>query len=184
MSDQHNTKSEDYDGLTMPFDIYLAQDEDSPSARGNHVAAQSVSSSPSSATYTPSSLQQAFGTPSMFYSSDAFSNFEASGSTNDAGPSRITNRGNQPATPLSNDYPISFQLPSFMQSGPPILTPGGGAEVLSAGMLLGETGREWFIRNGFEAPDSLRQNVTSSEQSRSNSVQRTYPRHEYQDDYS
>lgn len=49
------------------------------------------------------------------------------------------------------DFPASFQLPPFMQSGPPPLAPGGGAEVIPAGMMR-DTGRSWFYRNGFETP--------------------------------
>ena len=59
-----------------------------------------------------------------------------------------------------DDYPgedvdpsnsVQFQIPQFMFSGPPILAPGGGAEVL---FNAGGMGTSWFTNNVFdtEAP--------------------------------
>ncbi|OAX33139.1 hypothetical protein K503DRAFT_550172 [Rhizopogon vinicolor AM-OR11-026] len=49
----------------------------------------------------------------------------------------------------SND--IQFQIPQFMYNGPPILAPGGGAEILPAGFLdsPGSFASSWFAKNGF-----------------------------------
>ena len=46
---------------------------------------------------------------------------------------------------------LQFQIPQFMFNGPPILAPGGGAEVL---FNEGSTGASWFTNNVFdtEAP--------------------------------
>ncbi|KAG1730863.1 uncharacterized protein EDB91DRAFT_1307338 [Suillus paluster] len=46
---------------------------------------------------------------------------------------------------------IQFQIPQFMYNGPPILAPGGGAEVLPAGLLdsSGSFASTWFTNNGF-----------------------------------
>ena len=46
---------------------------------------------------------------------------------------------------------LQFQIPQFMFNGPPILAPGGGAEVL---FNEGSTGTSWFTNNVFdtEAP--------------------------------
>ena len=62
--------------------------------------------------------------------------------------------------PYPNDYPgedvdpsnsVQFQIPQFMFNGPPILAPGGGAEVL---FNASNTGTSWFTNNVFdtEAP--------------------------------
>ena len=42
---------------------------------------------------------------------------------------------------------VQFQIPKFMLNGPPTLAPGGGAEVLPAGMF--NPGASWFTNNGF-----------------------------------
>lgn len=46
---------------------------------------------------------------------------------------------------------LQFQIPQFMYNGPPILAPGGGAEVLPAGLLdtPGSFASTWFANNGF-----------------------------------
>lgn len=45
---------------------------------------------------------------------------------------------------------VQFQIPQFMLNGPPTLAPGGGAEVLPAGMYnAGGMGASWFTNNGF-----------------------------------
>ncbi|KAG9313649.1 hypothetical protein JVU11DRAFT_5981 [Chiua virens] len=49
-------------------------------------------------------------------------------------------------------HAVQFQIPQFMLNGPPVLAPGGGAEVLPAGLL--ESGpnslaSSWFANNGF-----------------------------------
>lgn len=46
---------------------------------------------------------------------------------------------------------LQFQIPQFMYNGPPILAPGGGAEVLPAGLLdsPGSFASSWFTNNGF-----------------------------------
>lgn len=46
---------------------------------------------------------------------------------------------------------LQFQIPQFMYNGPPILAPGGGAEVLPAGLLdsPGSFASSWFANNGF-----------------------------------
>ena len=45
---------------------------------------------------------------------------------------------------------VQFQIPQFMLNGPPTLAPGGGAEVLTAGMFnAGGMGTSWFTNNGF-----------------------------------
>lgn len=45
---------------------------------------------------------------------------------------------------------VQFQMPQFMLNGPPTLAPGGGAEVLPAGMYnAGGMGSSWFTNNGF-----------------------------------
>ncbi|KIK32481.1 hypothetical protein CY34DRAFT_19021 [Suillus luteus UH-Slu-Lm8-n1] len=46
---------------------------------------------------------------------------------------------------------LQFQIPHFMYNGPPILAPGGGAEVLPAGLLdsPGSFASSWFANNGF-----------------------------------
>lgn len=51
--------------------------------------------------------------------------------------------------PYSNG--IQFQIPQFMYNGPPILAPGGGAEVLPAGLLdsPGSFASSWFANSGF-----------------------------------
>lgn len=51
--------------------------------------------------------------------------------------------------PYSNG--LQFQIPQFMYNGPPILAPGGGAEVLPAGLLdnPGSFASSWFTNNGF-----------------------------------
>jgi hypothetical protein len=46
---------------------------------------------------------------------------------------------------------IQFQIPQFMYNGPPTLAPGGGAELLPAGLLdsPGSFASSWFANNGF-----------------------------------
>ena len=49
-------------------------------------------------------------------------------------------------------HAVQFQIPQFMLNGPPVLAPGGGAEVLPAGLL--DSGPDslassWFANNGF-----------------------------------
>ena len=62
--------------------------------------------------------------------------------------------------PYPNDYSredvdplnsVQFQIPQFMFNGPPILAPGGGAEVL---FNAGSMGTSWFMNSVFdtEAP--------------------------------
>lgn len=48
---------------------------------------------------------------------------------------------------------LQFQIPQFMYNGPPILAPGGGAEVLPAGLLdsPGSFASSWFANNGFSS---------------------------------
>ena len=52
---------------------------------------------------------------------------------------------------LDGHHGIQFQIPQFMYNGPPILAPGGGAEVLPAGLLdnSGSFASSWFANNGF-----------------------------------
>lgn len=54
----------------------------------------------------------------------------------------------------SSSNGIQLQIPQFMYNGPPILAPGGGAEVLPAGLLdsPGSFASSWFANNGFVAP--------------------------------
>lgn len=44
-----------------------------------------------------------------------------------------------------------FHLPDYLQSGPPLLAPGGGAEVLPTGMFGNGSGmaEAWFVNSGF-----------------------------------
>lgn len=51
----------------------------------------------------------------------------------------------------SHSNGLQFQIPHFMYNGPPILAPGGGAEVLPAGLLdsPGSFASSWFANNGF-----------------------------------
>jgi len=46
---------------------------------------------------------------------------------------------------------IQFQIPQFMYNGPPILAPGGGAEVIPAGLLdnPGSFASSWCANNCF-----------------------------------
>ncbi|KIK90846.1 hypothetical protein PAXRUDRAFT_831326, partial [Paxillus rubicundulus Ve08.2h10] len=51
----------------------------------------------------------------------------------------------------SHPHAVQFQIPQFMFNGPPILAPGGGAEVLPAGLLDSHNSlaSSWFTNNGF-----------------------------------
>ena len=58
--------------------------------------------------------------------------------------------------PYPNDYSredvdplnsVQFQIPQFMFNGPPILAPGGGAEVL---FNVGSMGTSWFMNSVFD----------------------------------
>lgn len=53
------------------------------------------------------------------------------------------------STTFSNS--VQFQIPQFMLNGPPTLAPGGGAEVLPAGMFNSPGGMAstWLSNNGF-----------------------------------
>lgn len=45
---------------------------------------------------------------------------------------------------------LHFQMPQFMLDGPPILAPGGGAEVLPAGFVSSESfASAWIANAGF-----------------------------------
>ncbi|KAF8841451.1 hypothetical protein BDN67DRAFT_980355 [Paxillus ammoniavirescens] len=48
-------------------------------------------------------------------------------------------------------HAVQFQIPQLMLNGPPILAPGGGAEVLPAGLLdsPNSLASSWFTNNGF-----------------------------------
>lgn len=51
-------------------------------------------------------------------------------------------------------HAVQFQIPQFMLNGPPILAPGGGAEVLPAGLLDSAPdsfASSWFANNGFSS---------------------------------
>ncbi|KAF8551165.1 hypothetical protein OG21DRAFT_319673 [Imleria badia] len=51
-----------------------------------------------------------------------------------------------------HSHAVQFQIPQFMLNGPPILAPGGGAEVLPAGLLDNAPdsfASSWFANNGF-----------------------------------
>lgn len=52
----------------------------------------------------------------------------------------------------TSHHGLHFQIPQFMLNGPPVLAPGGGAEVLPASLL--DSGSDsstssWFANNGF-----------------------------------
>lgn len=57
--------------------------------------------------------------------------------------------------PATFSRPIQFQMPQFMYAGPPTLAPGGGAEVLPAGIFSSPgamnslAGSQWFQNSGF-----------------------------------
>lgn len=48
-------------------------------------------------------------------------------------------------------HAVQFQIPHFMLNGPPTLAPGGGAEVLPAGLLDNpdSLALSWFANSGF-----------------------------------
>lgn len=57
---------------------------------------------------------------------------------------------------------LQLQIPQFMYGGPPTLAPGGGAEVLSAGMFSnGSAASSWFTNNGFNTPKFTQQSCVS-----------------------
>ncbi|KAF9218818.1 hypothetical protein BS17DRAFT_479053 [Gyrodon lividus] len=75
-------------------------------------------------------------------------------------------------------YPhaVQFQIPQFMFNGPPILAPGGGAEVLPAGLLDNPNSlatSSWFANNGcalFHSTLVSKQNTSHSTTSHSSNL--------------
>ncbi|KAG1716804.1 hypothetical protein ID866_326 [Astraeus odoratus] len=69
------------------------------------------------------------------------------------GRSHYAGLSNQPGGANHHHYPnaVQFQIPQFMLDGPPILAPGGGAEVLPAGLLdsRDSLASSWFANSGF-----------------------------------
>ncbi|KAG8216655.1 hypothetical protein J3R82DRAFT_6853 [Butyriboletus roseoflavus] len=78
-------------------------------------------------------------------------------------------------------HAVQLQIPQFMLNGPPILAPGGGAEVLPAGLLdsgTGSFGSSWFANNGFAPLRSAlisRQITSGSVPDSSSIVYHTFP---------
>ncbi|THU92952.1 hypothetical protein K435DRAFT_780004 [Dendrothele bispora CBS 962.96] len=76
---------------------------------------------------------------------------------NNSNNNNVNNSTHDSASSTSRSFPgggqVRIQIPQFISTGAPMLAPGGGAEILPAGLFSGGASSSWFANNGLTSSD-------------------------------